>query len=298
MYSVLKQFKKLLITYNPISNFFKNFFRKMKKSAAEKTEGDVQGKVFNLPGVKKVYLKKNVVGENAPSAKKKAPPEKFWQQLVDVYFNFYKAHFRDNDGFRLEPNWSPATRGMESKGLKEILIRLRTIAEQKNFDWTENYAVEQWTLFLNKAYQKSFIAKTMMCCLMNKYKDEIIVSEYNDPLVKKILAHFYFLNSDYAVDEEKDRAAAEIIIGFLKANYLRSNIVFTEKSVLQSTDTIFRFVKNDEFWKKKSLKSISNNLQEFVNKIKANKNVGNINAGTNGKTPVVDIKPKGGFGKL
>lgn len=69
-----------------------------------------------------------------------APPEKYWQKLVDVYFAFYKDHFRDNDGFRMSPNWNKATIGMESKGLKGIITRLRTLAEEKDFDWTEQSA--------------------------------------------------------------------------------------------------------------------------------------------------------------
>lgn len=211
-----------------------------------------------------------------------APPEKYWQKLVEVYFKIYKSLFKDSDGFPMSPNWNKNTVGMESKGLKEIIIRLRTIAEAKNFDWTEKYACDQVQLFMMKAAQIPFLRKSMLCCLLNKYKDEVIVSEYNDPLVKKIRETFYFINPNYAVDHKLDSTAAQIIVGFLKAQYLRSNIEFTDQSVIQSVETIFKFVKNDEFWNEKSLRSIANNLQEFVNKIKANKNGKRPNPKTDG----------------
>lgn len=248
-------------------------------------------------------MKKNVEKKVA------APPEKYWQKLVQVYFTFYKKRFKDNDGYMMSPDWSPEKRGMESKGLKEILTRLRTIAEQKDFDWTEEYACEQLDLFLHKAYQKPFIAKSMMCCLMNKYKDEIIVSEYNDPLIKKILECFYFINPQYPVDHEKDNSAAQIIVGFMKGQFLRANIEFKETAVVQSVKKIFDLVAADNFWNQKSLRSISNNLQEFVNIIKSNKDgtgkkgygksqsPGNFNSGSL-EGPRITTKPKGGFGRL
>jgi len=229
--------------------------------------------------------------------KEKAGVEKYWQRLVKVYFDIYKENFKDSDGYPLEPNWKGPLVGMESKALKLIIIRLREIAEAKNFDWTEMYAVDQLTIFFKKALLKPFLAKSFQCCLLNKYKDELIVSEYVNPMVNKILELFYQINPNYAADKVIDRGAGEIIVGFLKANFLRANILFEEKAVLQSVRTIFIFVRQDPFWKEKSLKSISNNLQEFVNKIKSNAN-GQKYHGSNGHRIEPGIKSEKDFGEL
>jgi len=217
--------------------------------------------------------------------KKEAPGvENFWKKLVDTYFQFFKDHFRDSDGFRLSPDWSPQKIGMEAGALKKIIIFLRQIAEGKKTDWAEDYAVNQLNLFLEKAYNDPFLKKNFYCALLNKKKIDILISTYNPGLVKKILEIWYFEFPNYTRDVDKDKAAAEIIIGFLKQQYILASAEFTEVSLLGSIRLIFQTVKEDEFWSKKSLKSISNNLQEFINKIKNEKQQrerGGINRGSN-----------------
>lgn len=210
--------------------------------------------------------------KNNGEKKEKKPPEQFWQKLVDVYFQFYKSHFRDNDGYALSPDWSGAKVGMEAKGLKEIIVRLRTIAEEKNIEWSEGYAVDQLNGFLEKAYNDKFFRKSFLCCVMNKFKTQIIVSENNSVLINKILEAWYYGFPNYSVDRDLDREAAEVIITFLKSQFKNANINFTDEAAVQSFEQIVNYIKTDEFWMDKSLKSISRNLQEFVNKIKANKN--------------------------
>lgn len=207
-------------------------------------------------------MKKNVEKKIAPGV------EKFWKELVDVYFAFFKDHFRDSDGFRLSPDWSPQKIGMEAGALKKIIIFLRQIAEGKKIEWTQEYATKQLYSFLEKAYNDPFLKKNFYCALLNKKKVDVLVSTYNPHLVKKILEIWYFEFPEYTRDVEKDRAAAEIIIGFLKQQYILASIQFTEESMLGSVRLIFQTVKEDEFWKQKSLKSIANNLQEFINRIK------------------------------
>jgi hypothetical protein len=207
--------------------------------------------------------------------KEKAPPEKFWNELVKVYYAFYMDHFRDNDGYKLSPGWTAQTRGMESAGLKGIIVRLRTIAEAKNIDWTLEQAQSDVWNFLLKAYHNfAFIKKNMMCCLMNKYKDQIIVSELHFSLSKKILSHWYELFPDKK-DSDRDIKGSEIIIGYLKQQYLQNGLVFNEASVLGTIRTIFHHIQQDEFWSKKSLVSVGYNISEFVIKIKSQKNGAN-----------------------
>lgn len=206
--------------------------------------------------------------------REKAGAEKFWQPLVKVFFDFHKKHFKDEDGYPLSPDWSPQKIGMESAALKKIITFLREIAEGKKIEWTEEYAKEQLNTFFEKAHSNPdpFYRKNFYCAFLNKYKVHILISTYNPALVKKILEMWYFDFPGYTRDLDKDRVAAEIIIGFMKQQYLLVSKEFTEESMLGTVRLIFITVKDDEWWCKKSLKSIANNLQEFVNKIKAAKN--------------------------
>lgn len=230
--------------------------------------------------------------------KSKQPVEIYWQKLINTYFEFYKENFRDEDGFRLTPDWSGTKSGMEAKGLKGIVVFLRGIAEGKKIEWTEEYAVSRLIWFLKKAYNIQFLKNNFYCALLNKKKVDVIISTYNPELVKSILEIWYFEFPEYARVLEKDKAAAEIIINYLKEQYILASAEYSDSSLLSSVRLIFKTVKEDEFWNKKPLKSIANNLQEFINKIKANQNGRNINSGGVKKTPIITIKPEGGFGNL
>ena len=198
--------------------------------------------------------------------------ENYWQELVNLYFEFYKRHFRDQDGFAMSPDWNPQKIGMEAGAFKKIIIFLRQIAETKKIDWTLEYAKDRMTNFLERAYSLENRVKFFYCALLNRNKADILCSSFNPHLSKKILELWYFKCPEYTRDIDKDRAASEIIIGFLKQQYILNSLEFEERSVLQSVDLIFRKVKEDEWWNKKSLKSIANHLQEFVNKIKSERN--------------------------
>lgn len=200
----------------------------------------------------------------------KKMPEKFWQKLVDVYFQFYKTHFRDNDGFQLSPDWAPHKRGMEAKGLKGIIERLRIISEEKKIEWDESCAVASLIEFLEKAYSVPFYRKSFLCCQLNKFKDQIIVLQKpNNSLITKILELWYFEFPEYTREFDIDRQAAEKIISFIKEQFKNSSVLFSEQSLISTINVLIQFVKQDDFWKVKSLKSISYNIQELINKIKS-----------------------------
>lgn len=216
--------------------------------------------------------------KNAPGpekiAREKLPPEKYWDRLVKTYFMFYRRRVIDPDGFPLDPDWNEQKRGMEAKGFKEIIVKLRTITEAKNIEWTEAVAIDEVHNFLQKGYNIPFIKKTMLCCIMNKFKDMIICSEYTPSLVEKVLNEWYKLFPEYTRDHERDKTAAQITIGYLKQQYIQKNILFTDVSVVQSVNLILRHVKADEWWSQKTFRTVANNLHEFVSKINANKKNG------------------------
>lgn len=218
------------------------------------------------------------------------PPEPHFKEAVNVYFQFHKQNFRDEDGFGIAPNWEGLKRGMESRAMKLLLATLRGIAEGKKKEWSLEYMQERLNDFLSRAYRKQFYRKNFMLVMLNKYKFDILSSSYNPNLVKKILETWYFEMPEYAVDRDKDQAAAEIIVGFLKQQYVLASLNFEEASVLASVKLIFKTVKADEWWRQKSLKSIANNIQEFVNRIKSARNGSPQYAGVVSTTPTSDSK--------
>jgi len=215
-------------------------------------------------------------------SKKNENVEPHFLAAQKVYFDFYKQHFKDSDGFYLVPDWTDGKGGMERRSLKLILQTLRQISERKNIEWTEEEMKKRFTEFLGKAMCHNLVKRELLCCMMNRFKFEILSSAYNPHLSRKIRELWYINNPDYPIDEDKDRAASEIIAGFLKQQFVLSSLQITDDAILSSWATIINFIKQDEFWKNKSLKSISNNLQEFVYKIKSRKN-GQTNSDTKTK---------------
>lgn len=214
--------------------------------------------------------------------KEKAAPEKHFARAVELFFKFHKSHYRDRDGFALEPSWNAGTRGMEYSSLKKILTTLREISEGKGFEWTEDRMTHEFNIFMEQAYNHTICKKNFLCCMMNRFKFDILSSTFNPHLSKKIREVWYFENPDYPVDVEKDRFASEVIVGFLKQQFVLSGKEATEQAMVSSWNVIVQWLKWDDFWWKKSLRSISNNLQEFVQRIKSEKN-GSVNRGDNSK---------------
>lgn len=239
--------------------------------------------------------------KNTTPGREKTPPEKYWDTLVKkVYFVFYSQRMVDMDGFPMWPDWSEQKRGMEASSLKQIITKLRTITEAKGIEWTEAVAVDNLHNFLQKAYNIGFIGKSLLCCVMNKYRDMIICSEYTPSLVSRIIDEWYKSFPQKERDDERDKTAAQIIIGYLKQQYLKNNLVFSDESVMQTVRTIFHHIKQSEFWSQKTLRSCGNNLQGFISELKANKN-GNTKAAvrnTDERKPVPSVNNSGRFGKL
>lgn len=201
--------------------------------------------------------------------KEKAPPEKYFQKAIMLFFGFHKGHFRDEDGYALAPNWDNEKRGMEMKGLKLILTTLREISEGKGFEWTEEKMTADFNKFLERAINHSLVKKNFLCCMMNRYKFDILSASFNPHLSRRIREVWYLNFPEYTKDDERDKTASEIFIGFLKQQYIIAGINFSDESVMGSVNTIIAHVRADTFWSQKSMRSVVNNLQEFVTKIKS-----------------------------
>lgn len=220
-------------------------------------------------------------------------PEKYFAKAISEYFSFHKNFFKDEDGYALSPDWNGLKKGMELRSLKFLLETLRTISEGKGCEWTEEKMVEDLNRFMQKAMNHNLVKKDFKVSMLNRFKIEILSSNFNPHLSKKILEVWYQVMPNYTRDYERDREAGELIVKFLKEQYVLSSVEFTENSMLSSAKTIFLNVKTDPFWETKPLKSIVKNIQEFVNRIKQNKN----GQRTNTKTDGINIAFNQAFGR-
>jgi hypothetical protein len=189
--------------------------------------------------------------------------------MIEVYFHFHRTKFVDDDGFGITPDWNGNVRGMESKSLKLLVGWLRRRAEEKNIEWVEEQAKKSFNAFLEKAYTIPFLKNSFLCCLLYKYRDQVASKRVDVSLSQMIREFWYKENPNYARDLDRDNFASDVIVGFLKQQFLQGGIEFSNKAALSSFQVIVNHIKGDDFWKDKTLRSIANNLQEFVNKIKS-----------------------------
>ena len=97
-------------------------------------------------------------------SKKKRPPEPYWNKLVSVYFEFCRSRFND------EPSFD----GSAPRDMKNILIYLRTRAEAKDIEWTEEIAATRWKSFIEYAFTNRWLAENWLLSNINRQKDAIV----------------------------------------------------------------------------------------------------------------------------
>jgi len=99
----------------------------------------------------------------AKAKKEKKQPEAYWQDLVNVYFEFTKNKFHD----------VPSFDGSAPRDLKNILTTLRKRAEEKNVEWTYEVATTRFRHFLEWAYMDKWLAENWLLMNINRQKDRI-----------------------------------------------------------------------------------------------------------------------------
>lgn len=259
---------------------------------------------FKFDFMKNSSKKENKAPAPAKIVREKLPPEKYWDTLVKrVYFVFYGKRMKDEDGLALWPDWSEQKRGMEAKNLKEIIRKVRINCEAKGTLWTEAVAVDELHNFLQKAYNIPWIGKHLACTVMNKFFDMINSSDYNPSLVTKIIFQWYKHFPEKPKDDARDITAAQIIVGYLKQQFIVNNLEFSDKAVMQTVDLIFRHIQQNQWWSTKTLRTCANNLQGFISELKANQKNGTAirkeDFGSLSGQPVQSTNDTStGFGKL
>lgn len=107
----------------------------------------------------------------APKKKKeKTPPEAHWQEMIKVYFDFYKERF-----FGEEPTFD----GSAPRDLKSILTALRIRAEKKGLEWSLEVATNRFIKFLAEAYEDKWLTQNFILFNINRQKDRIFVNIAN-----------------------------------------------------------------------------------------------------------------------
>lgn len=112
-----------------------------------------------------------VAGKDVKMKSKKATkqetPEPFWQQLVDVWFQFGKEKFGE------EPSFS----GQDPKVFKRIIQRLKERAAKKNAEWNETTAPQRLQHFLKCAFEDTWICKNFLLKNLESQFDKIIQNQ-------------------------------------------------------------------------------------------------------------------------
>lgn len=95
--------------------------------------------------------------------KEKKPPEPFFKEAVEVWFNFCREKFDE----------TPSFDGSAPRDLKSIIVSLRERAEKSNAEWTLLTAQQRLYHFLNFAWQDNWLSKNWMLFNINRQKDKI-----------------------------------------------------------------------------------------------------------------------------
>lgn len=112
-----------------------------------------------------VKVEKEEKKKVAPKKKKeKAAPEPYWQEMVDVYFDFCKGKFGGEE---------PTFDGSAPRDLKAILVALRGRAEKKGVIWDLESARIRFLKFLDVSYTDTWLSQNFVLFNINRQKDKI-----------------------------------------------------------------------------------------------------------------------------
>lgn len=95
--------------------------------------------------------------------KKEKVVEPYWNDLVEVYFNFCREKF----------NESPSFDGSAPRDLKAIIKTLHERSDKSNVEWTLNVATFRFHNFLEFAFQDYWLSKNFLLSNINRQKDKI-----------------------------------------------------------------------------------------------------------------------------
>lgn len=98
-----------------------------------------------------------------PKVKKEKVAEPYWQELVELYFDFCKKRF----------NEVPSFDGSSPRDLKSIIQSLRKRAESAQIEWTPGVARTRLRRFLEFAVADDWLSRNFLLSNLNRQKDKI-----------------------------------------------------------------------------------------------------------------------------
>lgn len=98
--------------------------------------------------------------------KKKAPPEKYWNDYVSIFFRFCSQKFHD----------VPTFDGSAPRDLKAIVTALRKRAEHAGVEWDYETATSRFHHFLEFAIQDKWLAENWLLSNLNRQKDKLFLN--------------------------------------------------------------------------------------------------------------------------
>lgn len=139
----------------------------------EKTEETTQSKVKETK-VNQSKVKPNGVAPETPPPKNKSgkkaknePPEPHWEQIVKLWFEYYKAKF----------NIDPSFKDQDPRLLKKIVQLLKKKAEKAMQQWTEQVAMHWMYNFFESAFKDPWLKDHFLLNNLNEQFDKIMQIE-------------------------------------------------------------------------------------------------------------------------
>lgn len=105
-------------------------------------------------------------GKEKKSVKQKEP-ELYWQELIDTYYEFFKAMFH------VEPSFPKR----DFSYFKNLIGLLKKRAEQKKVEWTEEAAVTRLKSFLTAAFADKWLGQHFTLANLEKQFNSIITAQ-------------------------------------------------------------------------------------------------------------------------
>lgn len=118
-------------------------------------------------------IKENVVPDKPAPQKKvikpkiEEPPEPYWQELVNAWFDF------GLEKFKVKPSFD----GEHPKIFKRIIQRLKKRAAEKNIEWNQDTGPRRLRFFLENAFTDKWLSEHFLLSNLEKQFDKIIQNQ-------------------------------------------------------------------------------------------------------------------------
>jgi hypothetical protein len=108
--------------------------------------------------------------ENLEIEKSKSPENSFFKNFTKIWFDFHQ------EKYEFKPNF----KSIDGAKINSIISKLKKIAEQKNFEFTQEIAEQSFLKFLNLAYSDDWLKSNFQLQILDSKFDSIIQKKINN----------------------------------------------------------------------------------------------------------------------